>query len=397
MTTAPPTASLRGTLPTVVLASTVGALPALLLGGLAVLVREDLGFGEFRLGVAVAAFFTASIVISVPVGLLSERIGPVRTMRSGISLSVLALVGVAVLAQSWLLLVVLVTLGGVGNTLIQVGANHLLATDIGAARQGLAYGIKQSAIPLAGILAGLALPVIGLTVGWRWAYLAGAVLAALVLARVWGLRGGPQTRGGGRAGDAPLTALVVVALGAGLGTAAGNALTAFTVEASVAHGIATAAAGLLLTAGSLTGILVRVISGHIADRMGRRSLLLAASLLSVGAIGYAMLALTQVPGMIVLGTLIAFGGGWGYQGLVLLAVARTNPNAPGAAMAVLRLGPSSGAALGPVVFGALIEQVGYGPAWGTTGFAAVLGVILLLLGRRMLLARPSARARALPA
>ena len=41
--------------------------------------------------------------------------------------------------------------------------------------------MKQAAVPVAGIVAGLAVPAVGLTVGWRWAY-AGIGLGVVGLA-----------------------------------------------------------------------------------------------------------------------------------------------------------------------------------------------------------------------
>jgi MFS family permease len=151
-------------------ASTVGALPALLVGGLAVLVRDDLGFDEFQLGLAISAFFLPSILFSIPAGFVSERLGPHRAMLAGVTITGIALVGIAFTATSWAGLMVWLFIAGTGNTIGPIAINHLLATAVRRDRQGLAYGVKQSSIPLAGLLAGLAVPLIGLTIGWRWAF-----------------------------------------------------------------------------------------------------------------------------------------------------------------------------------------------------------------------------------
>ena len=68
-----------------------------------------------------------------------------------------------------------------GNTLrlAQPAANLLLARAVPADRQGLAFGIKQSAIPAAAMLGGLAVPSIALTWGWRWAFAAGGAFALM--------------------------------------------------------------------------------------------------------------------------------------------------------------------------------------------------------------------------
>ena len=51
-----------------------------------------------------------------------------------------------------------------------------------ARRRGAAFGIKQAAAPLATLLAGLAIPVFALTLGWRAAFLAACLLFPLVVA-----------------------------------------------------------------------------------------------------------------------------------------------------------------------------------------------------------------------
>jgi MFS family permease len=385
-----PTQSAQGLpriIATAISASTVGALPALLVGGLAVLVRADLGFDELRLGAAISAFFAASILFSVPAGMVSERIGPQRALLAGVAITVGAMLGIAANAHSWLELVVWLFVAGTGNTIGQVGINHLLATSVRPGRQGLSYGVKQSSIPLAGMLAGLAVPVIGLTVGWRWAFVLGA--AAVIV--VFRLVGRPRqfarpTDRAFREGDAPIPALLVIAVAAGLGAAAGNALASFTVESAVARGFDASAAGLLLTVGSLCGVSMRILSGWIGDRLGRGSLLVVIVMQLVGVVGYVALSVAGTSELgTVLATMLAFGGGWGYQGLVLLAVSRSNPTSPATAMAIVRLGPSTGAMLGPLAAGALVSQGGYEVTWMITAVLAALAALLMFTGRILLL------------
>ena len=46
-------------------------------------------------------------------------------------------------------------------------------------RQGLAFGAQNSGATLGALLAGLALPVVAIPLGWRWAFV---LVAALALA-----------------------------------------------------------------------------------------------------------------------------------------------------------------------------------------------------------------------
>jgi MFS family permease len=178
----------------------------------------------------------------------------------------------------------------------------------------------------------------------------------------------------------------MIALAAGLGAAAGNALASFTVESAVSNGFEASAAGLLLTFGGLCGVSMRIFSGWVGDRLGRGSLKIVLVLQVIGATGYLALAIAGGNAVItVLATALAFGGGWGYQGLVLLAVSRSNPTSPATAMAIVRLGPSAGAMLGPVVAGALIIQAGYALTWLAIAGLATLAVFLMFTGRVLLM------------
>lgn len=380
-----------GTLLAAIGATTVAALPTLLVGGLAILIGRDLGFGEAELGIAIAASFGSAALVSVPAGRLAERIGPRRVTWIGLACSTVALLGIGLIVDSWAALVPFLCLAGVGVTTVQLGANVLLARAVPAARQGFAFGAKQAAVPLASLMAGLALPLIGLTLGWHVPFLLGVLLVPVVL---WWLpdAAGVPSSNAHNDGDAPFGALVLLAVGVALASAGGNSTPPFIVPAVVDRGFSEAQAGLLLAGGSLVVILVRVASGWFADRLGRGSLLLVIGLIGVGALGYVGLALATQPVLIVVFAAMAFGGGWGWGGLVLLALSRTNPRAPGRAMGIVQIGPMAGAVLGPLVFGFLAETIGFSAAWATLAVFAVLGMTAIIISRRQLVAQQAARA-----
>ena len=55
-------------------------------------------------------------------------------------------------------LVVPIAVAGSANALCQPAANLLIARAVPAHRQGLAFAVKQSAIPMSTLLAGVAVP-----------------------------------------------------------------------------------------------------------------------------------------------------------------------------------------------------------------------------------------------
>jgi len=322
-------------------------------------------------------------------GRVVERMGYHGGMRLAAAVSAAALLAVAVLAHSWGALAACLVLGGFGNSAAHPAANLSLAREVPAGRQGLSFGIKQSAIPAATLLAGAAVPALAVTVGWRWAYVGAAALALGVAAAVpKGSPAEPDAPGerarGDRGGDVRTAPMAVLALGIGLGSAAATPLGGFVVEAAVESGIRVGSAGILLAGGSAAGIGVRVLSGHLADGMRGGRLRLVALMLGVGTAGFGLLAVGS-PAAIVAGTIIAFVAGWGWPGLFNFAVVKTNPEAPAAATGITQTGASSGAAAGPLIFGLVVGLHSYTAAWMTSGALAVAALTAILTGRWMLL------------
>lgn len=371
-----------------VISNTLSVLPVFLLGALAVMVRRDLEFSEFRLGLAVAAFSGVSALTSVMGGRLSERIGAVRAMSVGAVGSAVTLLGIAVFARSWAVLVAFLALGGIAGAIAQPGTNLAVARAISEARQGFAYGIKQASVPLATITSGLAVPTVALTVGWRWAFAAGALgalLFAIVTPRPSG-RPAPRAKSRRSTGDTATKPLVILAVAVAFAAAAANSLSAFYVESAVANGLSPGVAGLWLVAGGLAGVAARMTWGWLADRRSGHHLPVVASLMVGGAAGFALLGF--FPGALALGvgTVLAFAAGWGWPGLFNFAVVRHNRGAPAAATGITQTGVYVGALTGPPTFGFLVENASYGVAWGAAAGALVVAGALVIVGRRSLIA-----------
>lgn len=379
-------------------ATGLGVLPIWLLSGLAVQIGADLGVGESDLGVAVALYFTVSALASVPGGRLVERIGWVRGVVSTTALGATAMVGVALVGRSWTAVVAVLLVGALGNALSQPAANLAVAQVVRSGRQGLAFGVKQAAMPITTLLVGLAVPLLGATLGWRWAFAVAAVLAtAIVLLPPPAARA--RARGSWRArtrstvplrsGDATLGVLVPLAIGAGLGTAATNSIGGFLVAYGATRGLGPGAAGSLLVLGSAVGVLVRVAAGFLADRATGGHLLACAAMMAGGAAGLLVLAGAGTSAVaLFLGTALAFGLGWSWNGLFAFAVVRTNPNAPAAATGIVQTTKYACGTVGPLLFGFAAERISYAVAWTGAAAALALGALSLVLGHT-LVRRPS--------
>src|SRR4051794_16057656 len=141
------------------------SIPVFLVGGLAVQISGELGFSPAGLGLAVSAYFGASALASIPAGALVERYGSTVVSRCGIALASASLLGIAVAARSLWSLIAILALGAGANAAGQLASNTSLARHVPARRQGLSFGVKQAAIPVSTLLAGAAVPAVGLAGG----------------------------------------------------------------------------------------------------------------------------------------------------------------------------------------------------------------------------------------
>lgn len=370
-----------------------GVLPAFLVGGLGVQLRADLQIDAWALGMAAGIPFAAAAVGSAVLGRAAERFGPGRTLRAAALGSAGAMLAIAAVARTWIVLACLLALTGVVNAAAQPAANLFLARSVAPTRLGWALALKQSAIPAGTLLAGLAVPTLGLTVGWPWAFVGGAGLAAGSVLLLPPEPRAPRRPAGSpsrREGDVAVPTLVLLAAGALLGAATAGAGSAFLVSGAVAAGMDDAAAGLLLTAGAASAIGHRLVAGRRADRSGTGVLQVVAAMLAVGSLGSLLFALTSVPGYVV-GAPLAFGVGWAWPGLFNLAIVRSNPNAPGAATGITQTGTYLGALSGPVAMGAMVEVWGYRAGWSVVAAAFLAAALTVTLGRHRLRSHRLAR------
>jgi MFS family permease len=373
--------------------TTVSVLPVFLTGALAVQLADELDFDPAGLGLVVALYFGVSALCSLPVGRLVERLGGALTSR----LAVLGVAGVtlllAVFARSFASLVAILLCGAWCNVMGQLASNLTLARSVPAHRLALSFGVKQAAIPLSTLLAGAAVPAVALTVGWRWAYVIASGLALLALLGC--PRGGePYVRvPAPPPGERATLALAVLGAGSGLGAAAANALGIFLVAAAVERGIAPGTAGLVLTCGSVVGFAGRLLHGWLADRRSGGHTAFVAGSMALGAVGLALLAVPGTPALVI-GTVLGFGLGWSWPGLMQFAVVRLNPAAPAAASAIVQTGVYAGGFVGPITFGFVAARTSFETAWTAAAVTMVAAALLVVLGRRLLVAHQAARAAA---
>jgi predicted MFS family arabinose efflux permease len=356
---------------------TVAVAPVFLTGAAAVLIQPELDFGRSALGIAVAVFFAVMSVTSLPGGRLSERFGARRMLLVAGSASMVALLGLAATARSWWSLTAWMVVAGVACGCTLPAASHALTAGV-SSRQGLLFGLKQSAPPLATLLAGISVPLIGLSIGWRWSFLVVACCALGGIALLPRRIGDPPSKHRAQAPDLPYGPLIAVSAASGLGSTAAIAMGAFFVLSAVDGGLSKTAAGGLLALGSFAGISARLLVGWNADRRATGHLQTVAWMLGIAAIGY--LALSAQGGTLLTGAgvVVGYGFGYGWPGLLFFAVVRACPSAPASATGLVNTGATAGAALGPAVFGLVADSASFSTAWILSAVATAVSAVLLL-------------------
>ena len=367
-------------------ATTAGTLPVFLTGALSVQIRASLHLNKAATGFLVALFFASATVTSLTSGRLAEKIGSEMVMKVATALAGINLIGITLFASSFLWMAVFLAIAGMSNGALQPSVNMFVAGAIPPSRQGFAFGIKQAAIPTATLLAGLAVPLVALTIGWRFAYLAAGIFAFVISfaipKRTMGHVRLPSSVSASE--DFSVAPLVMLAFAMALGAGAANAMGAYLVENAVHVGFNPGDAGLLVVIGSISGLIARLYSGHRADQRSHGHFKVTAAMVGIGAVGYFMFA-SQAVIFLIPATVVGYAAGWGWNGLYNFAVVKNHPNAPGRATGITQSGAYVGSVVGPIAFGIVVQDVSFSAAWVGAAVLAGLSSIFMVVGRNMLI------------
>ena len=352
--------------------------PGLAAGSLAVQASDDFGVSEGSYGWALGTFFLAAALTSVAGGRLVQVIGPRRQLSYGLVATGLVQLVIAFLVPSFGWMLAALAFAGVVNSGVQTAVN-LALSQADLPRLGLAVATKQSAMPAAAMLGGIAVPALALTLGWRWAYAMGALVALVAFGcvRVFIV-------------DRPITAArsisVVESTSRALAAAtvvsmllafSSGAINAWTVSSGVDAGLSEGAAGLTLSLAAGMGILFRLVAGSRVDASMRPPFLMAAQLYVIGIAGFLLLSLRVAP-IHAAATVLAFAGGWIWPVFTNFAIVNANPRSAGAATGMTQMGVYVGVFSAPVITGQIIDRWGYQTMWLVVAGIAVCAATLAI-------------------
>ncbi|MCL5054031.1 MAG: MFS transporter [Gammaproteobacteria bacterium] len=373
-----------------VLATSMASIPAFLVGALAVEIRQSFPITTSELGLAVTSYYLGAASWAVPSGRVAERLGGVRVLKFTPVVGSILLATIALFSSSWWLLALLLFPCGMVSAATATASNLFLARRGKPGRQGATFGIKQAAVPFASLLGGLAVPALGLTVGWRWAFALAALLSiatAILVPRPNQPRSKLSRQHVGAPPVIDKLAITLLAIGIGLGVFSASGMAAFLVSGSVHAGISKSAAGLVAALAGAATVIVRITTGFLADRRGSSHFSVIAIMMVIGAIGYATLALAQhlgIAALLVPGAVVALGIGWGWNGLFNFAVIDKHRATPARATGMTQLGGRLCGMLGPTVIGVLIDRFSYSTGWMAAAATCAMAAVAVVLGSRLL-------------
>ena len=348
---------------------------------MATVVAQALGVSATLTGLFVAIAYVGAIVASLASGSAVARFGAIRVSQAGLVLCAAGLV--LCIVPSAAAFVPGALLIGLGYGPITPASSHLLALTTPAHRMSLVFSIKQTGVPVGGMLAGAIIPGLVLVGGWQAALLAVAAANALCALVAQPLRAELD------ADHQPervlafgnllqplhlvLSEPILKRLAAFSFIFSAMQLSLSTYLVTYLHdalGFGLVQAGLALSVAQAGGIGGRVAWGYVSDRWlgARRTLALLAGLMAVSTLATALLT-TQVPPLVLSSLLLVFGASAiGWNGVYLAEVARRAPPgmasmATGGTLSVTFLGTI----LGPALFGAMAA---FGGGY-RAGFAAL--------------------------
>jgi sugar phosphate permease len=345
---------------------------------LAPALREHYDLTLSEIGVVLAAGWLGTTVTLLPWGLLADRIGERAVLAAGLGGCAAATAGAAY-APGFLSLCLLLALGGAAGAGVNSATGRAVMTWFGPDERGLALGVRQTAIPLGGLVAAVCLPLLP-DVRTAFLFLAGlcvlGALAGLTVLRDAGdgieAEAVPWTLRDGR--------LLRLCVGSGLYLIAQVALMSFTVLfLHDARGFSTGEAAAVLAVSQGLAVAARIGAGFWSDRLRAR----VVPLRRVGIASFATVALVAaltgasswllVPAVAIAGALTMSWNGLSFTAAAELAGRARSGAAIGFQQTVLSV-IGIGA---PVAFAAAVSALSWRAAFALAALFPLAGVWLL--------------------
>lgn len=346
------------------------------------------------IGLFVALIYLGAMISSLLSGSWILRYGAIRISQVCLLLCGLGL-SIAAAGQLWCLVLSALALGA-GYGPVTPASSHILARTTPRHLMGLMFSLKQTGVPIGGVLAGMLVPSLVGVAGWRGALLVAALACVLMAVVAQYVREGLDDDRNAQVSQArrdpfkPLRMIFAMprmrnlALCSLLFGAMQLCLTTYLVSyLTEDYGLALVSAGVILALTQGAGVVGRLLWGWVADHWlePRRLLPLLALLMAISSLLTA--AFTQSwPMALVVAVSMLFGAtAIGWNGVYLAEVARLAPaGSAGQYTGGTLFFTYFGVVAGPPLF-AGVTHLSQSMASGYLLFGALMLLIALLLWR----------------
>jgi ACS family hexuronate transporter-like MFS transporter len=352
---------------------------------------DDLGLARKDVGLLLTATYLGACFVLVVAGNLSDRFGVRALFLLGMTLAGVPLAFASVMpTYGWLL--VPMALYGVGNGFALPPTTRAIVEWFPNRHRGLAMGIKQTGVALAGLICGLAVPALALAFGWRGAILilGIAVVVSGILAWI-AYRDRPQEEQATARAKRPgygtvlrnrnlLLLAGVTFLFAGVQLSLAGFLVLFLRDRA---GMDVQEAGAMLALAQMGGIVGRIGWGVVSDAwFGSRRKIEMMLIGVLASISLLVLAFTgpETPRLVLFVTLAVAGvSAVGWNGINMLFVTELAGRQASATAAGMNLTASYlGIMVFPPIFGYLVDVSGSYTTAFVVGSVASLASLALL-------------------
>jgi sugar phosphate permease len=344
--------------------------------------RYDLSLSE--VGIAFSSVWIGPIATLLPWGLLSDRIGERIVLASGLAGCGL-LVATAGWASSFWLLIALLTIAGALGASVNAASGRAVMQWFSAGQRGLALGVRQTAIPVGGAVAALALPAVNSAAGLKASFVfLGAICIGCALFAGIAVHEANKAEAALAAEDVEWTLrdrrLWILSAGSDLYLVGQIALLSFFVLfLHDEHGLSDAAAAAGLAVMQVGAVVTRISAGRISDSLGARIRPLRWIGLASCAGVLLTAVLTKAPVAVVLPVMVVAGAvSMAWNGLSVTAAAELAGLArSGAAIGFQQTTLSVTGLIGPVAFALVVDSTSWEAGFALAAVGPLLGWVLL--------------------
>jgi sugar phosphate permease len=344
--------------------------------------RDAHGLSLVQIGVVLDSLWIGTLVTLLPWGLLADRRGERLVLSTGLTLCAVALVA-AGSASGFGALIVLIFLAGAAGASVNAASGRAVMQWFPVNERGFALGIRQTAIPVGGLISALVLPMLGLRAAFVFLAvlcLAGAAFGAAVIRDREGSSEDDVLEPRGLAATLRDHRLWLLCTGSSLYLVAQLALISFLVLfLHDERGLSDAAAAGVLAAAQVVAAGLRIGTGIWSDRIGSRiKPLLLVGLGSSLTLAVVTAALSAPLALLIPALVVAGGLSMAWNGLSFTAAAEiAGRDRAGAALGMQQSALAAAGAIVPPAFAAVVAASSWRLGFGLAAAFPLLGVALL--------------------